>query len=169
MLQKDLADKLEFAGKENLNQFIRFQYIQSIDQKWLDHLENMEALREAVYLRSYGQKNPLLEYKLEGFDIFNEMIEEIRRSIATRLFFVRIQAAEERQAMPTRPQVANATHAEAGQFGAAADASSGAASSATARASKPEGATVIRSMPKVGRNDPCPCGSGKKYKHCHGQ
>ena len=165
LLEADLAAKLEFAGKENLNQFIRFQYIQSIDQKWLDHLENMEALREAVYLRSYGQKNPLLEYKLEGFDIFNEMIEEIRRAIATKLFLVRIQVAEERQAKPTAAQVASATHEEAGQFSG----SGGASSSATAKASKPDGATVVRSMPKVGRNDPCPCGSGKKYKYCHGR
>jgi preprotein translocase subunit SecA len=168
LLDKDLAEKLEFAGTDNLNQFIRFQYIQSIDQKWLDHLENMEALREAVYLRSYAQKNPLLEYKLEGFDIFNEMIEEIRRSIATRLFLVRIQAAEERVVRPAATQGANAIHEEAGAFGGAAD-SSAEASSATARASKPAGATVVRSVPKVGRNDPCPCGSGKKYKLCHGR
>ncbi len=165
LLDQDLAEKLQFAGKENLNQFVRFQYIQAIDQRWLDHLENMEALREAVYLRSYGQKNPLLEYKLEGFDIFNDMIEEIRRAIATRLFLVRIQIGEERQARPAAPQAGNAIHEDAGQFGGA----SGVATSATAKASRPEGATVVRSMPKVGRNDPCPCGSGKKYKLCHGR
>jgi preprotein translocase subunit SecA len=172
LVEEDLAKKLEFAGTENLNQFIRFQYIQSIDQKWLDHLENMEALREAVYLRSYGQKNPLLEYKLEGFDIFDEMIEEIRRSIASRLLLVRIQTPEERQAQarPITAQAVNAVHEESGQFGGASTTTSGGAQrSAVAEASKPEGATVVRTMPKVGRNDPCPCGSGKKYKHCHGR
>jgi preprotein translocase subunit SecA len=166
LLEKDLSTKLEFAGKDNLNQFIRYQYIQAIDQKWLDHLENMEALREAVYLRSYAQKNPLTEYKLEGFDIFDEMIEGIRKAIATRLFLVRIQAAEERQVRPTVSQTASASHAEAGQFGGAAAEVAG---SATAKASQPEGAQVVRSVPKVGRNDPCPCGSGKKYKMCHGR
>jgi len=171
LIEADLARKLEFAGAENLNQFVRFNYIQAIDGKWLDHLETMESLREAVYLRSYGQKNPLLEYKLEGFDIFDEMIEEIRKSLATRVLLVRIQAApEERQARPVAAQVVNATHQETAQFGAAAGGGTATAQrSAVSDASTPDGATVVRSMPKVGRNDPCPCGSGKKYKHCHGR
>jgi preprotein translocase subunit SecA len=163
LLKNDLDKKLEYAGHDNLNNFIRFQYLQSIDQKWLDHLEEMEALREAVYLRSYGQKNPLLEYKLEGFDIFDNMIEDIRKEIATRLFLVRIQVGQQREARPTVQQAAAATHEEAGQFAGTR------AGSAVSNASKPEGATVVRSMPKVGRNDPCPCGSGKKYKYCHGR
>src|SRR5208337_2351531 len=117
LLEKDLGQKLAFAGQDNLNHFIRFQYIQAIDNKWLDHLEGMEALREAVYLRSYAQKNPLVEYKLEGFDIFERMIEDIRRMIATRLFLVRIQTPEERQARP-QTQVSVATsHDQVGQFG----------------------------------------------------
>jgi preprotein translocase subunit SecA len=167
LLKADMAKKLEFAGEDNLNHFIRYQYLQAIDNKWLDHLENMESLREAVYLRSYAQKNPLVEYKLEGFDIFEQMIEDIRRAIATRLFLVRIQSPEERQARPA-PTVSATSHDQVGQFGGAAAASSS-SSSATAAASKPEGATVVRSGAKVGRNDPCPCGSGKKYKHCHGR
>jgi preprotein translocase subunit SecA len=168
LLDKDLGDKLAFAGQANLNQFIRFQYLQSIDNRWLDHLEGMEALREAVYLRTYAQKNPLVEYKLEGFDIFEKMIEDIRRSIATRLFLVRIQTPEERAARPTvTASSAAASHDQVGQFGGAARSSSG--GSAVAEASRPEGATVVRSGEKVGRNDPCPCGSGKKYKHCHGR
>ena len=93
-LRADFEVKRAYAGDANLNNFIRFQYLQAIDQKWLDHLENMEALREAVYLRHYAQKNPLLEYKLEGFDIFDRMIDEIRRSVASTLFLVRIQRQE---------------------------------------------------------------------------
>ncbi|HUW40714.1 MAG TPA: preprotein translocase subunit SecA [Rectinemataceae bacterium] len=169
LLRKDIEAKLEFAGVENLSHFIRFQYLQDIDARWLDHLEGMEALREAVYLRSYGQKNPLVEYKLEGFDIFNQMIDDIRRSIATRLFFVRIQTPEERQARPAISTSVNASHDEVGQFGGAQAGGEAPAGSATAAASKPEGATVVRTGAKVGRNDPCPCGSGKKYKHCHGR
>ena len=179
LLEKDLGQKLAFAGAENLNHFIRFQYLQAIDNKWLDHLEGMEALREAVYLRSYAQKNPLVEYKLEGFDIFERMIEDIRRMIATRLFLVRIQTPEERQARPATQSSVATSHDQVGQFGGAAGGasggggtgtgSSGGGRSAVAEASRPEGATVVRTGAKVGRNDPCPCGSGKKYKHCHGR
>ncbi|MEI6875181.1 MAG: preprotein translocase subunit SecA, partial [Spirochaetota bacterium] len=140
LLRDDLSGKVGFAGEENLNHFIRFQYLQSIDARWLDHLESMEALREAVYLRSYGQKNPLLEYKLEGFDIFEKMIEEIRLSIAQKLFLVRIQASDARQ--PSEPERAvNAVHADAQQFGREAAGSGGAQRSAVAEAARPEGAT----------------------------
>ncbi|MCX7025353.1 MAG: preprotein translocase subunit SecA [Spirochaetes bacterium] len=174
-LVADLAAKTEFAGLGNLNHFIRYQYLQAIDQKWLDHLENMEALREAVYLRSYAQKNPLTEYKIEGFKIFESMIEDIRAQLARKVFLVRIKAQEERQVKATT--VATAMHDEVGQFGSAAATITG--SSQTARpAMAPAGSvadqarsgtvTVRRANPKVGRNDPCPCGSGKKYKHCHG-
>ncbi len=170
LLEKDLGQKLAFAGQDNLNHFIRFQYLQAIDNKWLDHLEGMEALREAVYLRSYAQKNPLVEYKLEGFDIFERMIEDIRRMIATRLFLVRIQTPEERQARPSSAVSAATSHDQVGQFGGAGTGTgSSGASTAVQNASQPEGATVVRSGAKVGRNDPCPCGSGKKYKHCHGR
>ncbi len=176
LLDADLERKRQYAGIENLNHFLRFQYLQAIDQKWLDHLENMEALREAVYLRSYAQKNPLLEYKIEGFDIFDAMIEDIRRSISTRLFLVRVQTPEERVARPVAVAAA-ASHDEVGQFGgsgagprASSSASMPAAQrSALAEAARPEQATVVRGAEKVGRNDPCPCGSGKKYKHCHGR
>jgi preprotein translocase subunit SecA len=170
ILEKDLAEKLAFAGHDNLNQFIRYQYLQAIDSRWLDHLENMEALREAVYLRTYAQKNPLVEYKLEGFDIFERMIDTIRKTIATRLFLVRIQTPEERAARPVvSAGTAAASHDQVGQFGAAGGRAASGGGSAVAQASKPEGATVVRTGAKVGRNDPCPCGSGKKYKHCHGR
>ena len=171
LLDKDISRKLEFAGAENLNHFIRYQYLQAIDNRWLDHLEGMEALREAVYLRSYAQKNPLVEYKLEGFDIFERMIEEIRKTIATRLFLVRIQTPEERQARPATTVTTATSHDQVGQFGGAAGStgSGGRGGSAVSDASAPEGATVVRGGEKVGRNDPCPCGSGKKFKHCHGK
>jgi preprotein translocase subunit SecA len=165
-IQADLDGKAAFAGDSNFNDFIRFQYLQSIDQQWLDHLENLEALREAVYLRHYGQKNPLLEYKLEGFQIFDALIGEIKRQIATRVLMVRVRRAEDRQS--EKPDLARreaaASHQEVGQFGAG--------SRMRARemeAAKPSQAQVTRSYPKVGRNDPCPCGSGKKYKFCHGR
>ena len=161
-LKANIEEKIALVGNENLNMFIRYQYLQAIDRKWLDHLENLEALREAVYLRSYGQKNPLTEYKLEGFDIFYAMLDEIRFSIASLLVLVRISTEEPSSRTPNRriPQ-GSAHHSSMGSFHQS--------SSAMGSSSKPENVQVVRTAPKVGRNDPCPCGSGKKYKHCCGR
>jgi len=171
-LEKDLIEKENVIGHDYLNLFIRDNYLNSVDRKWLDHLENMEALREAVHLRHFAQKNPLTEYKVEGFQIFEKMIEDIRQEIASRLHLIRIQAAGSGQRPMSRSIGTNqsASHNSIGSFGGSLqqnDQSS--ASSAMQKASRPDGATVVRSQPKVGRNDPCPCGSGKKYKHCHGR
>ena len=161
-LKANIEEKMALAGNENLNMFIRYQYLQAIDRKWLDHLENLEALREAVYLRSYGQKNPLTEYKLEGFDIFYAMLDEIRFSIASLLVLVRISTEEPASRTPNRriPQ-GSAHHSSMASFHQS--------SSPMGSGSKPENVQVVRTTPKVGRNDPCPCGSGKKYKHCCGR
>ena len=161
-LKANIEEKIALVGNENLNMFIRYQYLQAIDRKWLDHLENLEALREAVYLRSYGQKNPLTEYKLEGFDIFYAMLDEIRFSIASLLVLVRISTEEPSSRTPNRriPQ-GSAHHSSMGSFHQS--------SSPMGSSSKPENVQVVRTAPKVGRNDPCPCGSGKKYKHCCGR
>ncbi|MDR2901095.1 MAG: preprotein translocase subunit SecA [Treponema sp.] len=173
-LKKELEEKKNLAGEKNLNVFIRFQYIQAIDKKWLDHLEGMEALREAVYLRSYAQKNPLTEYKVEGFQIFDKMIDQIREDIASRIHRIRVGQNENREARTTN-QTANmsANHGSMNAFShgsatAVQNAAAQAQRSATARGSQPQSVTVVRAQPKVGRNDPCPCGSGKKYKQCHG-
>ena len=175
-IDADLDAKLSLAGEENLNLFIRYQYLQEIDNKWLDHLDRMEALREAVYLRSYAQKNPLLEYKIEGSDIFEELIGAIRSNIATRVLRVQIKPAEERN-LPSKEKAAMAHHESSGQFGMGEKRESAPApaferrpqGSRISEASAPENVTVVRTTEKVGRNDPCPCGSGKKYKHCHGK
>jgi len=173
---EDIESKEGIIGPEYLNYFIRDQYLMMVDRKWLDHLENMEALREAVYLRSYAQKNPLTEYKVEGFQIFESMIDDIRQEIASRLHLVRIQTAENRdQTRPNRSAatVQNASHSSMGSFGASSfgNPPPSSASGGGRQSARPQGSsvTVIRSQPKVGRNDPCPCGSGKKFKHCHGK
>ena len=177
-LEKELLEKESLIGPEYMNLIIRDNYLNAIDRKWLDHLENMEALREAVYLRHYAQKNPLTEYKVEGFQLFEKMIEEIRQEIASRMHLIRIQIADGGQRRPASRSIgmtANASHSSMGSFaGGGAAGAAGAAQQSNAvsqmqRASRPEGATVVRSQPKVGRNDPCPCGSGKKYKQCHGR
>jgi preprotein translocase subunit SecA len=174
-LEADINSKETLLGPEVINAFTRAQYLQFIDRQWLDHLENMESLREAVYLRGYAQKNPLTEYKLEGFQIFDTMIDTIRQEIASRVHLVRIHAAGDRETR-SRIQVHSANHGVVTAFGAD-NPSTGPNPRPDSRPQGRQGsrgeaapaATVVRSHPKVGRNDPCPCGSGKKYKHCHGR
>ena len=190
VLQNDITEKETLAGKENFNMFIRYQYVQIIDRKWLDQLETLEGLREAVALRSYGSKNPLTEYKIEGFNIFDDMLTAIRDTVMSRVFKVRIQlspeAAEMRrrqiEAQKQQMENVNAQHTEMeATYGAqqtqaqAQNSFNGdqarrqAAVSQTNQRSHGDNVTVRRTMPKVGRNDPCPCGSGKKFKNCHGR
>ncbi|QTQ13633.1 preprotein translocase subunit SecA [Treponema parvum] len=168
-LQNDLTEKTTLAGKENLNMFIRYQYIQSIDKKWLDQLETLESLREGVSLRSYGSKNPLTEYKIDGFNIFYDMLDAIREEIVSKVFKVRIQVNPSipREVKPQR-QI-EAKHSQASSSFSGDQARRQASGGAMQKSSTGAGVTVRRTVPKVGRNDPCPCGSGKKYKNCCGR
>ena len=168
-LQNDLTEKATLAGKENLNLFIRYQYIQAIDRKWLDQLENLEALREGVGLRSYGSKNPLTEYKIDGFNIFYDMLDTIRQEIVSKVFKVRIQINPSVPRKENRPKQIEASHASAKSSFNGDEAHRQARSSSMQKAATGSGVTVRRVTEKVGRNDPCPCGSGKKYKNCCGR
>jgi len=178
-LRQSINEKAAEIGEEVLNRFIQFEYLRSIDSRWQDHLENLESLREAVYLRAYSQKNPLLEYKLEGFQIFDDMLYEIKTAIARKIFRVRIQQAPEKPLAGRPAAGVQASHNAMGQFAAGASSgttAAGAAGSAVfhagnggGAAAQPQAVQVKRTVPKVGRNDLCPCGSGKKYKYCHGQ
>ena len=181
LLQNDLTEKETLVGHEQFNMFIRYQYIQQIDRKWLDQLEYLDGLREAVHLRTYSSKNPLTEYKIDGFNMFDELIEGIRLTIAGRVFKVRVRINGQPQPVQRNIQM-NAQHQEAQSMSQAAGAAAQQASSnfnsyssrqaagrVMAGARQGDNITVRRTMPKVGRNDPCPCGSGKKYKQCHGR
>ena len=177
-LRQSIDDKAAEIGEEVLNRFIQFEYLRNIDSRWQDHLENLESLREAVYLRAYSQKNPLLEYKLEGFQIFDDMLYEIKTVIARKIFRVRIQQAPEKAPAGVRPATGlQASHSAMGQFSAGGSSGTTAVSAKGSPAafggngggSQPQQVQVKRTVPKVGRNDLCPCGSGKKYKYCHGQ
>jgi preprotein translocase subunit SecA len=142
--------------------FSRHFMLEEIDQRWIEHLRNMEALREGIHLRGYGQKDPKQEYKKEGFVIFGSMMQNISRNVCEKLFHVQIRREE--------------TEAEAQQRIAEAKKKqpprrtieSGGGQAQAAEAAPAEGQPARRNEPKVGRNDPCPCGSGKKYKKCHG-
>ncbi len=171
VLQNDITQKEMLVGKQNFNMFIRYQYIQMIDKKWLDQLEFLDGLREAVYLRSYGSKNPLTEYKIDGFNAFDAMLSSIRDAVESRVFKVKIQVHPAGME-PQRPQqqVHNMTaqHEEA-QPAIASSAKKDAENSAMKSGRQGQSITMMRTSPKIGRNDPCPCGSGKKYKNCHGR
>lgn len=159
-LREDLEEKKKLAGQEQINWFIRAEYLRQLDRKWQEHLESLEALREAVSLRSYAQKNPLVEYKNEGFAIFEEMINDMRISIARKIFRVIIRRDTERPKRNT-PRVTQESHNSLGGLGTAPK-------NMERNEAGPQKVQVQRAEPKVGRNDPCPCGSGKKYKKCCG-
>ena len=162
-----INSKVQITGPEVFSSFIRQVYLRQIDTRWQNHLEELEDLRDSVSLRSYAQKNPLIEYKLEGSDIFDRMIDQIKSTVAKTVIRVQIRTdgPAPRSAAPRRIVE---THREGLSFGAMA-----AAQQQAARQSVNAGAVspvqVIRSAPKVGRNDPCPCGGGKKYKNCCGR
>jgi len=159
-LKKDLADKKELVGDRQFNQFIRYEYLRNLDNRWQEHLENLDSLREAVYLRSYAQKNPLVEYKNEGFEIFDQMMDDIRITLARKIFKVIVRNAPERSYTGGNRVPVQASHNALNGFAAGKS-----EERAEANAQKMQ---VRRTAPKVGRNDPCPCGSGKKFKNCHG-
>jgi preprotein translocase subunit SecA len=173
--RRELDEKASAIGGELLNQALRREYLFSIDMRWQDHLESLDALRESVYLRTYAQKNPLLEYKLEGFQQFDEMLYQIRRGVARILLNVKTDGLDQPgRVQSPRGEVSHRELNLLGQGGGAPGTGTGTAS-ASRRTGRTRGplpgqqvATVTRAQPKVGRNDPCPCGSGKKYKHCHG-
>jgi preprotein translocase subunit SecA len=156
--------------------FARYFFLQEIDGQWIDHLKAMDHLREGIHLRGYGQKDPKQEYKKEGFSLFGEMMTNIQRNVGQNLFRVQVQreegAAPPPAALPEfaqKPRKMVAFHPGEGQAAAPSGSAGGAAAVAKAASPPPEKQqTVRRTEPKVGRNDPCPCGSGKKYKKCHG-
>ncbi len=161
-LRSDLVEKTDLAGKDQMEMFIRYEYLRQVDQRWQEHLEELTALGESVRLRSYAQKNPLVEYKNEGFELFDSMLDDLRIDIARKVFKVRIRRRDSRDTGETK--AALASHSSMSSL----------VNSRTAirtgerREASPEKIQVKRVAPKVGRNDPCPCGSGKKYKACCG-
>jgi len=157
-LLSDLEEKISLAGKDQMEMFIRYEYLRQVDQRWQEHLEELTALGEAVRLRSYAQKNPLVEYKNEGFELFEGMLEDLRIDIARKVFKVRIRRRDERA--PGESSAINASHSSMPSLSRAG--------AGERKEASPDKIQIKRTTPKVGRNDPCPCGSGKKYKNCCG-
>lgn len=159
--------KVDQVGAENFTPFERMVLLQSIDSHWRDHLSALDYLRQGIHLRGYAQKQPKQEYKREAFELFGQLLDSVKNDVTKVLMTVKIQSSEQleqaAEAMETRgEQITNVTYSaptETGEVQTTVDPE-------TVRGG---GAASASAIPRVGRNEPCPCGSGKKYKHCHGK
>ena len=141
MLERYKQKEEEFG--ENIRELERVVLLNTVDKKWMDHIDDMDQLRRGIGLRAYGQKDPVIEYQIEGFNMFEEMIESISNDTAKILFNLKLQTNMERKQV-ARPQ------------------------NAVLESNEEPRKVTVRKTQKIGRNDPCPCGSGKKYKKCCG-
>ncbi|ACB33018.1 preprotein translocase, SecA subunit [Leptothrix cholodnii SP-6] len=157
--------KLAQVGREQFASFERMILLQSIDTHWREHLAALDYLRQGIHLRGYAQKNPKQEYKREAFELFSQLLDRVKLDVTRVLMTVRIQSREEAaqaaEAIEVRAeQISNVTYTHPNEDGSV--------SQDAAAASAAEGLPLQQGL-RVGRNDPCPCGSGKKYKQCHGK
>ncbi len=153
--------KVDQVGEESWSQFERSIMLQAIDTHWREHLSALDYLRQGIHLRGYAQKNPKQEYKREAFELFSGMLDRVRDDVVKVLMTVRVQSSEQveqAEAEAAQPHVQNVQYHHS-------DYDEALASDAQESGAQP----ARNAMPKVGRNDPCPCGSGKKYKQCHGK
>ncbi|MEQ1835673.1 MAG: preprotein translocase subunit SecA [Candidatus Nitrotoga sp.] len=156
--QQQYQAKVEQVEAEMMHGYERIIMLQSVDTHWREHLAALDHLRQGIHLRGYAQKNPKQEYKREAFELFSGMLESIKRDVTLTLMNVRIRNEQDIEAVeaPHAPENVQYHHADYDEAGAAED-------------GEAEKKPLARTDKKAGRNDPCPCGSGKKYKHCHGK
>ena len=152
--------KLDVVGVEQFTPFMRAVLLQNIDSHWREHLSSLDYLRQGIHLRGYAQKQPKQEYKREAFELFGQLLDMVKNEVTRVLMTVQIEKAEQigqaAQAIEQRADsVTNLTYSAPDETGQAQLFAADAAAKAE--------------VPVVGRNEPCPCGSGKKYKHCHGK
>ena len=159
LTREKLRERIEDIAKENydkreevfvshgldMREIERVVLLRIVDRKWVDHIDAMDQLRQGIGIRAYGQRDPVVEYKREGYDMFEEMVNTIQDETINMLYNLKI----EEDKTPKRERVAEPTKVSHGD-----------------EAPKQE---TVKTEKKVGRNDPCPCGSGKKYKNCHGK
>ncbi len=165
------ADKVEKIGEENFTPFERIVLLQSIDSHWREHLSALDYLRQGIHLRGYAQKQPKQEYKREAFELFGQLLDSVKNEVTKVLMTVKVQSGEQleqaAEEMENRAEnIANVTYTaptETGGVETTVDEES------QRRAVSAAAAVAAGAVPRAGRNDPCPCGSGKKYKNCHGQ
>jgi preprotein translocase subunit SecA len=168
--------KVQQIGPDNFTQFERIVLLQSIDTHWREHLSALDYLRQGIHLRGYAQKQPKQEYKREAFELFGQLLDSVKNEVTRVLMTVQVQSGEQLEQAAedmevAAERIANVTYTaptETGEVQTLLDQSTARAQpSALAMAMAPTLATG--EVPRVGRNEPCPCGSGKKYKHCHGK
>jgi len=163
------AAKVEQIGSENFTQFERIVLLQSIDTHWREHLSALDYLRQGIHLRGYAQKQPKQEYKREAFELFGQLLDSVKNDVTKVLMTVKVQSGEQleqaAEALEQRAEnIVNVTYT--------APTETGEVETKVEKDSRGTGAaasSLAASFARVGRNEPCPCGSGKKYKHCHGQ
>ena len=160
------AAKLELVGTENFRPFERAVLLQAIDLHWREHLSALDYLRQGIHLRGYAQKQPKQEYKREAFELFGQLLDVVKNEVTRTLMTVRIQSGDQAEQAAEQleqrgEQLVNVTYTAPTETGEAETTPQAGRAAAGAAA----GAAAVA---RVGRNDPCPCGSGKKYKHCHG-
>ncbi len=161
--------KVALVGREQFTQFERMVLLQAMDSNWREHLSSLDYLRQGIHLRGYAQKQPKQEYKREAFELFGQLLDTVKNEVTRQLMLVRIQSAEQiEQAaddMESRAEaISNITYTAPTETGEPEVRSTAAASQTAAAA-----VAAAVAAGRVGRNDPCPCGSGKKYKQCHGK
>ena len=148
------AEKEQEIGQEEMRELERVVMLKVVDEKWMNHIDSMDELKNGIGLRAYGQKDPVVQYRLEGFDMFDEMINDIKLDVTKILMHIREQGEAKRQeTVKITGAALEAIHSVDGGSKIGSDIDR----------------TVRNEGPKIGRNDPCPCGSGKKYKNCCGK
>jgi preprotein translocase subunit SecA len=157
--QQQYQAKVDQVGGEVMHGYERIVMLQSLDQHWREHLAALDHLRQGIHLRGYAQKNPKQEYKREAFDLFSAMLDAIKRDVTQILMNVQIRSEVDVAAVeaPHAPENVQYHHADYEEALASTDTQTA------------EHKPFVRGGEKIGRNDPCPCGSGKKYKQCHGR
>jgi preprotein translocase subunit SecA len=153
-------------GTELMRQLERSVMLQTLDHHWRDHLSSLDHLRQGIHLRGYAQKNPKQEYKREAFELFSDMLDRIKQDVVKFVLTVQVKTQEDVQAVEEVPAPVSNVKYQHADYDEALAAGPGNGNGDTAVAVAPP---FVRAGQKVGRNDPCPCGSGKKYKHCHGR
>ncbi|MBP1932567.1 accessory Sec system translocase SecA2 [Ammoniphilus resinae] len=141
VIEKQYQEREDLIGAEHMREFEKVVVLRSVDSKWLDHIDAMDQLRQGIHLRAYGQTDPLREYQFEGFEMFNDMVARIEEEVATYIMKAEVSVNNLERKEVAKGQAVNPN----------------------------EPPKPARNDDKVGRNDPCPCGSGKKYKNCHGE
>jgi preprotein translocase subunit SecA len=162
--ENHFADKLAIVGDEQFTPFMRMVLLQSIDSHWREHLAALDYLRQGIHLRGYAQKNPKQEYKREAFELFSQLLGLVKMEVTRILMTVKIQTQEQvaqaAEALEEKAShVSNVTYTHPNEDGSVSE----------ERDPTAQPAALPANMPRVGRNDPCPCGSGKKFKLCHGK